>query len=286
MKGLEKAVPKHIFCCGYQLLIEESIMPKKRIRDIDIYYEDTGRGTPLLFIHGLGSSTSGWGNQVPAFSKNYRVITFDVRGHGQSDKPRGPYSITMFAEDAVALMDSLQITPAHVVGISMGGAIALQLAVDYPEKVKSLAVVNMTSELLIQTFKERFEFWMRTAIVRLLGMRKMGEVLAKRLFPKPEQEELRRVFPEMWAENDKRAYLASLNALVGWSVTERLGSIRCPTLVITADEDYTPVSAKEAYVTKIPKAKLLVIDDSRHATPIDQSERFNAELSRFLSEHP
>ncbi len=266
--------------------MEESIMPKKRIRDIDIYYEDSGRGKPLLLIHGLGSSTSGWGNQVPEFSKNYRVITFDVRGHGHSDKPRGPYSITMFAEDTVALIDSLEISSAHVVGISMGGAIALQLAVDYPEKVKSLVVVNMTSELLIRTFKERFEFWMRTAVVRLLGMRKMGEVLAKRLFPKPEQEEFRKVFPDMWAENDKRAYLASLNALVGWSVTERLGSIQCPTLVITADEDYSPVSAKEAYVAQISRAKLVVIDDSRHATPIDQKERFNAVLKKFLSEHP
>lgn len=261
-------------------------MPKIRVRDIDIYYEDTGRGTPLLLIHGLGSSTSGWVNQVPEFSQNYRVITFDVRGHGQSDKPRGPYSIAMFAEDAAALMDSLEINQAHIVGISMGGAIALQLAVEYPEKLRSLTVVNMTAELILRTFKERFEFWMRTAIVRLLGMRKMGEVLAERLFPKPEQEELRRVFPDMWAENDKRAYLASFNALVGWSVTERLGSIQCPTLVIAADEDYSPVSAKEAYVAKIPEAKLVVIDDSRHATPIDQSERFNAELSGFLSENP
>lgn len=265
--------------------MEEFVMPKIRIRDIDIYYEDTGRGTPLLLIHGLGSSTSGWANQVPEFSQNYRVITFDVRGHGQTEKPQGPYSITMFAKDTVALMDSLEISPAHVVGISMGGAIALQLAVDYPKKLKSLVVVNMTSELILRTIKERFEFWMRTAIVRLLGMRKMGEVLAKRLFPKPEQEELRRVFPDMWAENDKRAYLASLNALVGWSVTERLGSIQCPTLVIAADEDYSPVSAKEAYVAKIPGAKLVVIDDSRHATTVDQSERFNAELGRFLSEN-
>jgi 3-oxoadipate enol-lactonase len=263
----------------------EEVMPKKHIRDIDIYYEDTGQGKPLLLIHGLGSSTSGWAQQVPEFSKKYRVIAFDVRGHGQSDKPRGPYSIPLFAEDTSELITSLGISPTHIVGISMGGAIALQLAVDYPETVKSLVIVNMTSELIIRTFKERLDFWMRTTVVRLLGMRKMGEILAKRLFPKPEQEEFRRIFPGMWAENDKRAYLASLNALVGWSVTDRLGTIKSPTLVIAADEDYSPVSAKEAYVAKIPNAKLVVIHDSRHATPFDQSERFNTVLNEFLSEH-
>ncbi len=113
-------------------------MPKLRIHDIDIYYEVTGQRTPLALIHGLGSSTRDWERQVPVFSERYQVITFDVRGHGQSAKPPGPYSIALFASDTVELVRALGIGPAHVVGISMGGMIAFQLAVDAPQRIKSL----------------------------------------------------------------------------------------------------------------------------------------------------
>jgi pimeloyl-ACP methyl ester carboxylesterase len=107
--------------------------------------------------------------------------------------------------------------------------------------------------------------------------------LGKRIFPKPEQEELRRTFVERWAENDKRAYLDATRGLVGWSVSERLGEIRCPTLVVAADEDYSPVEVKRAYTVNIPGAELVVIEDSRHGTPVDQPERFNAVLLEFLT---
>ncbi len=257
-------------------------MPKLRIHDIDLYYEVTGQGAPLVLIHGLGSSTRDWERQVPVFSERYQVVTFDVRGHGQSAKPPGPYSIAQFASDTVELMKALGIGPAHVVGISMGGMIAFQLAVDAPERVKSLVIVNSGPELVARTFREKLAFWQRIAIVQLVGMRKMGEVLSQRLFPKPEQDALRREFIKRWAENDQRAYLHALRALMGWSVADRLGTIDCPTLVISADQDYTPVSLKEAYVAKMQCAELVVISDSRHATSVEQPDKFNAALLDFL----
>ena len=87
---------------------------------------------------------------------------------------------------------------------------------------------------------------------------------------------------ERWAKNDKRAYLASFDAIVGWGVQEQLSKISCPTLVISADHDYTPVAQKEIYVKLLPDARLVVIEDSRHATPLDQPEVFNATLLEFL----
>jgi pimeloyl-ACP methyl ester carboxylesterase len=114
-------------------------------------------------------------------------------------------------------------------------------------------------------------------------MKAMGNFLGERLFPKPEQAELRRLVAERIAQNDKRAYLDSTRALVGWSVAEHLGSISCPTLVISADQDYTPVPLKEAYVAKMPRAELVVIKDSRHVTHMDQPEEFNKVLLAFLS---
>ncbi len=103
------------------------------------------------------------------------------------------------------------------------------------------------------------------------------------MFPKPEQADLRRKMAERWGKNDKRAYLASFDAIVGWGVENKLGRITCPTLIIAAEHDYTPVSLKEAYVKRLPNARLLVIKDSRHATPLDQSEQFNRTLLEFMA---
>lgn len=258
-------------------------MPRHHIGDIDLYYEIAGAGQPLLFIHGLGSGARDWEFQVPVFGERYQVVTFDLRGHGQSSKPPGPYSIALFAADTAGLIEGLGLGSAHVVGISLGGMVGLQLAVSAPGLVRSLTVVNAGPEFVIRTGKERLAVLQRQLIVRLLGMRKMGEVLSERLFPKPEQEELRRLFVERWAENDPRAYRAAMQAIVGWSVTDHLGSIQCPTLVMAADQDYTPVAAKEAYVTRLPHAELVVIADSRHATPVERPEEFNAALLAFLA---
>lgn len=260
-------------------------MPKIRVNDINLYYEVNGDGQSLLFIHGLGSSTRDWELQVQEFAKTFQVITWDLRGHGQSDKPAGPYSLPMFAADAAGLLQSLNIKSAHVVGLSLGGGVAFQLAIDYPELVRTMVIVNSAPELVVRTLQDRIAIWQRFAIVRLLGMRKMGQVLSRRLFPKDEQMSLRTTFVERWAENDPRAYQEAMRAMVGWSVTDKLGSIKCPTLVISADQDYTPVAVKERYTKLMPNAELVIIPDAHHATPVEQPEKFNAVLMDFLVKH-
>lgn len=258
-------------------------MSKLKVDGISLYYELTGEGQPVLFIHGLGSSVRDWQPQVDFFSRQYQVLAYDVRGHGRSDKPPGPYSVPLFAADTAELIQALEIEPCHVVGMSMGGWIAYQLAVDKPELLKSLVIVNATPDLVPHSWRDRLQAWQRLAIVRLLGMRRMGEVLSKRLFPKPEQEALRQTFVERWAENDPRAYRDALKGAVGWSVVDRLGDINIPTLVITADQDYTSVSLKRAYLAKMPQAELVVIEDSRHGTPAERPDAFNEALLAFLS---
>jgi 3-oxoadipate enol-lactonase len=258
-------------------------MPTLHLEDIDLSYEIAGEGEPLLFIHGLGSSHRDWEAQVEYFADRYRVIVFDVRGHGDSGKPAGPYSVPLFAADTANMLNALGIGPVHTVGISMGGMIGLQLALDHPEAVRSLVVVNSGAEFVVRNLKERMQVWQRFLIVRLLGMRKLGEVLSGRLFPKPEQEGLREVFVERWAKNDPRAYQEAMRAIVGWSVVDRLGDIGCPTLVIASDEDYTPVAEKQAIVDRIPRAALVVMEDARHAVTAEKPEQFNAVLDGFLA---
>lgn len=257
-------------------------MPHLTLNHTSIYYESTGDGDPLLLIHGLGSSGRDWELQVPHFARRYRVITVDVRGHGQSGKPPGPYSVPQFAEDVAALIEALAIAPTHIVGISMGGMIAFQLAVTHPMLVRTLTIVNSGPELVVRTWRDQLQVWQRLLIVRLLGMRKMGEVLSKRLLPGAEHAETRRIFVERWAENDPRAYRDAMSALIGWSVSDNLNTLTMPILVVAADQDYTPVAAKEAYITKLPTATLVVVPDSHHALPVEHPEAFNKVLSEFL----
>lgn len=260
-------------------------MPRIQSNNINLHYEVSGNGQPLLFIHGLGSSARDWELQVLEFSKAYQVITFDLRGHGQSDKPAGPYSLSMFASDTAGLLKALGIESAHVVGLSLGGGVAFQLAIDSPALVRTMVIVNSAPELVVRTFKDQLGIWQRFAIVKLLGMRRMGEVLSKRLFPKAEHADLRTTFVEHWAENDPRAYQNAMRAMIGWSVKDRLGSIQCPTLVISADQDYTPIALKEEYTKLMPNAQLVVIPDAHHATPVEQPNKFNATLMEFLAKH-
>jgi len=258
-------------------------MPILSLRDINLHYEIAGEGDPILFIHGLGSSSGDWAPQVVVFSKTHQTITFDVRGHGRSDKPPGPYSVPLFAADTTALMQALGVGPAHVVGLSMGGMIGFQMSIDAPELVRSMTIVNSGPELILRGWKQRLLWLQRQSVVRLFGMRNMGEMLGKRLFPEQAQNDRRELFVERWAENDKRAYYAAMQALVGWTVAEHLGKIQCPTLFIAADQDYTPVSLKQHYAEQMPNAALKLIHESRHFTPVDQPARFNQALAEFLA---
>lgn len=258
-------------------------MSQIKTNGITMHYETAGEGEPLLLLHGLGSRSDDWQLEVPVFAERYRVITADMRGHGRSDKPPGPYSVPMMAADVFGLLDGLGVASAHVVGLSMGGMIAFQMAVDHPERVRSLVIVNSGPALVPRTFKDRLRIWQRLAIARVFGPARTGRFLSKRLFPKPEQEPFRERLIAQWAENDPAAYLASMRALVGWSVLDRVGGIGCPTLIVSGDRDYTPVDAKRAYAALIPGARLEVIKDSGHATPMDQAGRFSECVLDFLA---
>ncbi len=258
-------------------------MPMISANGLNQYYERHGSGAPLLLLHGLGSSTRDWEYQIPAFAARYEVITVDVRGHGRSEKPPGPYSLPLFAADILALMRRLEIVPAHVVGISMGGMIAFQMAAQSPEAFRSMVIVNSAPELRLRTLAERLQAAQRMAIVRLLGMRRMGRFLAGRMFPRPEQADIRRTFEARWAENDRRAYLEAFKALLDWSVAEALPRMDIPALIVAAEADYTPVETKRAYAARMPRARVVVIPDSRHGTPVDQPQRFNQAVLDFLA---
>lgn len=259
-------------------------MPYCRVDDIQIYYDEMGTGPPLLFVHGLGSSTRDWFEQVDHFKDEYRVIRVDLRGHGRSERSEGPYHIAQFARDVAVLLRQLDATPAHVVGLSMGGMVALQLGADAPRLVRSLVVTNSVADAELQTWQDVWFYLSRRTAVQVLGMRRVGKLIADRLFVEPDQDELRHEFVERWSQNDRQAYLWSIDAIMGWSVWDRLSHISAPTLLVAAEHDYTPVSEKNRIVAEMPRADLVVIEDARHALPVEKPEAFNAAVETFLAD--
>lgn len=252
-------------------------------KTVQLYHEISGTGDPVLLLHGLGSSTRDWESQVEALSRYYQVITVDVRGHGQSPKPPGPYSIPLFTADVIALLRELDTGPVHAVGISMGGMIGLQLALDAPELTRSLVVINSGPKLVPETFGDRLAIRMRFVILRLMGMEGMGKFLAGRLFPEPGQEALREVFIQRWAENDVRAYRDAMRGFVGWTVADQLTDIQCPVLILASDQDYTTVEEKERLFAPLSQAQIKVINNAHHAVTVEHPQEVNQLLFEFLA---
>lgn len=259
-------------------------MPYCVINQIKFFYEIHGNGEPLVFIHGLGASTKDWEAQIAFFEKKYQVISFDLRGHGKTDKPNEGYSVVQFANDAVTLIKALlPEQKVNIIGHSLGGMVSFQLALDAPSIVKTLTIINSAPAVILPRMRDHLFFYMRVANIKLFGMHALANNLAKLLFPKPSQQPLREAFISRWSSNDPDAYLNALRMFRGWNVMHRLGEIKCPTLIITADHDYSPVTFKEFYTKLLPNAQLVVIKDSLHMTNLDQPEALNNALESFFN---
>jgi len=257
-------------------------MPFVSVDGTRLYYEETGTGSPLLFLHGLGSSSRDWFEQVSYFKDRYRVLQLDLRGHGRSERASGPFHMAQFARDVAVFLRQLDGAPAHIVGLSMGGMVGFEVAVGAPRLVRSLVATNSPADTQLNTWSDVWFYASRRTAVQILGMRRVGEIIADRLFVKPGQETLRREFVERWADNDRASYVGAVDAIMGWSVLDRLSRISAPTLLISSAEDYTPVAEKNRVVARIPNAELAVVEDARHALPVERSEAFNALVDDFL----
>jgi pimeloyl-ACP methyl ester carboxylesterase len=254
----------------------------------EIHYEVAGAGEPLLFLHGLGSSTMDWELQVAAFAGRYRTITIDARGSGESRDlrhPSGPFTVGQFAKDTFAVLDHLGATPAHVVGLSMGGVVAFQMAVTRPQALRTLTIVNSAPVFAVTGAGGHATIWLRRIISRLFGPKGMAKMLAPKLFPKPEHEPLRQQFIARMARNRRGAYIATQLAVLGWSVADRLETIAVPTLVVGAEHDYPFLLNKQAWVRRMPHAEYVEVPGAHHALPIETPAPFNAALGAFLARH-
>lgn len=264
-------------------------MPRQQVNGLGIHYErypslTVAPAPTVLLLHGLGSSIRDWSEQIPALIPLYQLLLIDLRGHGESDKPTGHYSIGDMANDVAALITALELRSTHVVGLSMGAQIALQLALDQPELVATITAVNSPANMKPRRLRDKFTVMQRKLLVRLFGMRRVGRIIANRLLPGDEFVDRRLLFAERWSENDPAAYRAAFNAILRWDITPELPRIKQAILVVCASDDYTPLAWKQRIVELAQDARMIIIADSRHAVPVERPAAFNAALIEFLKQ--
>jgi len=266
-------------------------MPKANVNGINIHYKVHGQGEPLALIQGFGGGHQGWFFQTRAFKNYYRVVTFDNRGVGKTDKPREPYTIKTMADDVIALMDYLGIDKAHILGASMGGMIAQEVVLNYPERVGKLVLVvthagiDEESEVSLEMlkalgFEEGYseEGTANSDLGRL--MRAVISLSFNKRLSKLILVPLAHVYTRIVGV---KGLTGQFEAIKDYYTQDRLHMIKAPTLVMTGTEDkLMPPGSSEVLASMIPDAKLVRVEGGSHAFHLEMSGRFNKEVLDFL----
>ncbi len=252
---------------------------------IDINYELTGKkGSPVVMLsHSLACSLVMWQPQMAVLESAFQVLRFDTRGHGDSDAPQGAYSFEQLAMDAIGLMDGLKIDTVHFVGLSMGGMIGQGLALDYADRLKSLALCDTAAIMPDETqpiWQQRIE------AAGEKGLQGQVDETLERWF-RPEYLQQNPPVVEMIRRQilatPVAGYIGCCEAIRRLKYLDRLSKITLPTLIVVGEEDPgTPVAASEAMHERISDSRLVVLPSARHLSNIEQSEAFNAALMEFL----
>ncbi|MHA7835052.1 MAG: alpha/beta fold hydrolase [Algiphilus sp.] len=253
------------------------------VAPVTLHCPEAGDGPSVLLIHGLGASHQDWRDVAPRLAESYRVLTPDLRGYGSSPRGPGPYRPDTMAGDVLALMERHDIQQAHVVGHSMGGAVAVELAISAPERVQSLTIANSVPAFRPTRLREWFEIGLRLATMSVLGPRRLGRIMGRRMFPKPEQEELRRFIEARAAANQRRVYLSSLVALTQWSAVERLHELVMPVAILASGNDYFAVEDMRRYAESVPDGHFYFFPDARHGVPLEAASEMATCLKAFFS---
>jgi pimeloyl-ACP methyl ester carboxylesterase len=236
----------------------------------NIYYEVNGKGEPLLLLHGLGSCGADWLLQIPAFAEHYQVITPDLPGHGKS--PKEPLQIAAIAKTIANLIPN----KTDVVGLSFGGFVALQLAIDFPDKVKKLVIAGSSPKVSLNAQK---------MLVRMLPMPAIAKVISKLCFSNKKYEQARQILEDHIAKMDKETFQALFNAVCDFDITKQASKIHCPVLIIAGKEDaLLPPPHSEKLHSLIPGSQLVVLENTGHAIPIEGAAAFNDLVLKFLKD--
>jgi 3-oxoadipate enol-lactonase len=254
---------------------------------LQLFYSDPApEGYPsVILLHGLGATSESWGFQIPALvNEGFRVLTPDIRGFGKSTYPGGSHSIADLAGDIIAIMDEECISTAHLVGISMGGTIALQLACDHSTRFEKLVLINTFARLRPNSLQGWVYFATRLGLIHVLGLPTQARFVASRLFPDPDQESHKQAFMEQILQSDHKGYRATMRALMRLNLNKRLSKVINKTLVITGPNDFTvPISSQQYLASQIPNVRYVKVNEAGHAVIVEKPAEVNQILIEFLS---
>jgi pimeloyl-ACP methyl ester carboxylesterase len=272
---------------------------KAQVNGVELWYEVTGEGEPVIQIHGAGFGHFNFAPATPALAQRFRVIDYDMRGYGQSDRPVQHYDMEVWADDAAGLLDALEIPAAHVHGTSMGGMIAIVLAGKYPERTTSV-VINCAAAKLGVAGRLVFKNWIDIARLdpegpgsRILAELIAWQALSKTFLETPEGIAAIDTIQQILRDSNRvEVFTAACQAMCDMDLTGWLPKIAAPALVLGGDEDVmTPWdqgpkgAGQEAIYQGIPGSEKHVIEGSGHSTIFDNSEEHNRVVIDFFRRH-
>ena len=261
-------------------------MPSIEANGHSLFYEDASSGAPVLFIHGFGGNLLGWGPVIGDMRQTFRCIAYDQRDSGRSAQATAAYGIRDMADDAASLVQALSLGPCHVVGFSMGGAVAQELAINYPDLVRSVALIatytkgdargsdNLRSWARIRETFERQSYF-HAVYPWLLTFREYE-------WPGFVEQSIQRAVESPYPQ-DQAAYLRQMEATLAHNAEDRLGRIAAPTLVLVGEEDIlAPLRFSRKLASSIPNARLMVLPEVGHALLWVKPQQVSRALQGFL----
>jgi 3-oxoadipate enol-lactonase len=252
---------------------------------IQINYELSGKkGAPIVVLsHSLSSSLLMWNPQMDVLNPHFRVLRYDMRGHGKSDAPTGAYTLELLGEDVIGLLDTLNINQVHFVGLSLGGMIGQYLTLIHPHRLKSLALCDTSAIAPADAqplWQERIEK------ARKQGMESLLEETMERWFTPSflkQNPPILALIRQEFLATPASGYIGCIEAIRRLNYLDQLSRIKIPTLIMVGEDDPgTPVSASEAIHDRISNSKLVILPSARHLSNIEQNEAFNVHLLEFL----
>ena len=272
---------------------------KIEVNGVNLWYRISGEGEPVAQIHGAGFGHFNFDPATPELSKHFKVVDYDMRGYGQSDRPLQHYDMEVWADDLAGLLDALEIEEAHIHGTSMGGMIAIAFAGKYPERTTSV-VINCAAAKLGVTGRLIFKNWIDIARMdpdgpgsRLLAELITWQALSKRFLEEQDAEELTGLIQQILRDSNRiEVFTAACQAMCDMDLTSWLPKITSPALVLGGDEDLmTPWdqgpngAGQEAIYQGIPDAEKHVVKGSNHSTIFDGTEEHTRVVIDFFRRH-
>jgi 3-oxoadipate enol-lactonase len=261
-------------------------MPMIRANGTALYYEDTGgTGAPIVFSHGLLWNTTLFRAQIAALKSRYRCIAYDHRGQGRSADDVGrTIDMKTVTDDAAALIEALRLGPVHFCGLSMGGIVAMRLAISRPDLIRSLVLLDTTADP--EPYKLKFKIF--NLLARLFGLKAVCKAIMPALYGKtalkdPARADERLEWEQQLASNRRSIWRAANGVIERESIYQELPKITVPTLVAVGDEDLgTPPAMAERIVGAIAGANLMIIPGAGHGSTLEQPALVTAAIDSFL----